>query len=256
MQISLYIAGFKKIQLYGLESYTLIFKSGAEGEQYVKSHLENSVKVYELLTYEEIGSSAIKLLNEILIQIPESFKYIIKAAERTAFAKSSLIYSDLVELFNSTLIPLKLQVMDFINNLLRSTPDDKASCKLMAQLETLNFYEYLRKATEFRCVELDEGITNFQKLTKKLISGTQYENEALRNLIQELTIQIEKLQGKIVGFAEQQNLFEYLKQNLRNYNNAARMSIERSTLYTPCINLNKNSHTYKYSYHRKTEIVV
>lgn len=217
-----------------MEAYSFAFISSPVGLEFVRNNLEVTAQMFELLSQEGVGLMVLDMLSVILEEIPKSYHYIVKAAKRSAITKSRVVYAELLDLFKLEEIDIKIRVMVFINNLLKFSPNDKLVCRFIAQLESLNFYEYLQEATKLQCDELNQAITNFQKLGKVVIRTTQYENEALRNRIKELQHNCSKLEGKLMLFAEQQNLFDYLKDDFRCLEALAKMSVERGTLYTPC----------------------
>eukprot|EP00826_Nyctotherus_ovalis_P038903 TRINITY_DN3687_c0_g1_i11.p1 TRINITY_DN3687_c0_g1~~TRINITY_DN3687_c0_g1_i11.p1 ORF type:complete len:245 (+),score=73.08 TRINITY_DN3687_c0_g1_i11:681-1415(+) len=231
-----------------MEAYSCAFISSPVALDLVRGSLEVTMRMYELLTQEGVGMMVLDMLSVILEEIPKSYNFIVKAAKRSAMVKARVVYAELLDLFKSDEVDIKIRVMVFINNLLKFAPNDKLVCRFMAQLESLNFYEYLQEATKLQCDELNQAISNFQILGKVVIRTTQYENEALRNRIKELQTNCTKLEEKLMLFAEQQNLFDYLKDDFRCLEALAKMSVERGTLYTPCtllssslvISLNQN----------------
>ena len=202
--------------------------------EYLKSNLESASKIYELLTREGLSLVVLETLASIVQSLPKFYDYIVKAAKRTARMNSFAPYAELLELFKKDDLDLKVRVVIFINSMLAHAPNDKMICRFVAQLEALNFYEYLQEASTKKCVELNQVITKFQGLASVVIKATQYENEALRNRVKELTMHCEKLEEKSTLYAQQQNLYTYLKEEFRSFSQLAKVSIERGTLYTPC----------------------
>ncbi len=229
------IGGSTSVQLYAMEAYSYAFACGSSGVDYVRNNLESTAKIYELLQREGLATIVLETLAAVLEAFPRSFEYIVKAAKRSAHLQSRAPYSELIEVFKVEDIDIKMRVVLFINNMLKYAPSDKATCKFIAQLESLNFYEYLQEASMLQCTELNQMITQFQILGKVVVRTSQFENEALRNRIKELTKHNEKLEEKVYLFAQQQNLLDYLKDDFRSFSTLAKVSIERGTLYTPCM---------------------
>jgi len=218
-----------------MEAYSFALISSPIGLEYVKNNLEATMRIFELLGQEGIGMMVLDMLSFILEEIPKSYNYIIKAAKRSAITKSRVAYAELLDIFKLQEEDIKIRVVVFINNLIKFTPNDKLVCKFISQLESLNFYEYLQEASKLQSEKLNQAISNFQALGKVVIRTTQYENAALRNRVKELQNNCSKLEGKLIMFAEQQNMFDFLKDDFRCLEALAKMSVERGTLYTPCI---------------------
>lgn len=229
------VSSVASIQLYAMEAYAYTFTCVASVNEYIKANLESTAKIYELLSRGELSIIVLATLAEIIEKFPKSYDYIAKAAKRMALVQARAPYSDLIELFRSEDIDIKLRVMLLINNMLKYAPSDKTTCKFMAQLESLNFYEYLQEASTLRCAELNQMISQFQILAKVVVRTTQFENEALKNRIKELRNDCDRLEEKIMPMAEQQSLFQYLRDEFRSMGSLAKMSVERATLFTPCI---------------------
>ncbi len=223
------------MQLYAIEAYSYALACGMAGIEFVKGNMESTAKIYELLSREGLAAVVLETLVAIIEAVPASHAYIMKAAKRTATLQGKAPFSELVELFRRDDLDTKIHVMQLINDMLRHAPSDKVLCKFVARVESLNFYEYLQEASTLRNSELNQLISTFQVLAKVTVRTTQFENEALRNRIKELTQNCEKLEEKLVRYAQQQNLFELMKDDYRAFGVMAKMSIERGTLYVPCL---------------------
>ena len=243
-----------KMKLYAIQAYSSAFISSPAGFDYIKDNLEITAKMYELISYKDLSITVLDIMTAVLEEIPKFIAYIMKTAKRISITKSRAIYSELLDSFKLDEVEIKIRVMNFINSMLKLLPNDKQVCRFISQLENLNLYEYLQEASKRQCAELNQTITTFQKLGKIVIRTTQFENEALRNRIKNLELNCKKLEEKLMMFAEQQSLFEYLKDDFRCLEALAKMSVERGTLYTPCISLVYCSYSYESKQSRKIEI--
>lgn len=203
--------------------------------------MDGAIVLYELLATPGPHENVLVSLNLILEAVPNAFDYIIKAAKKSSTIHRRAPLSDLVEQFKTGDETLKFQVVQFINNLLKHAPNDKSVCKLIAYLEGLNFYEYLQSASNIvetaskEAADLHSQIVEFQKLSNVVIHTTKYENTALKSRIKELTEENDLLKDKDSQYIQQQNLYELMKDDFKSLNSLASMSIEKATLFTPCI---------------------
>ena len=74
---------------------------------------------------------------------------------------------------------------------------------------------------------------NFQRNTKQILGGLQFEAEIHKSRNELLQRKLETLEKKCQIFNEQQQMFNFLRNDLRKYKDVFQKSIEKETIYSP-----------------------
>eukprot|EP00831_Metopus_contortus_P048419 TRINITY_DN3949_c0_g1_i3.p1 TRINITY_DN3949_c0_g1~~TRINITY_DN3949_c0_g1_i3.p1 ORF type:complete len:432 (-),score=74.26 TRINITY_DN3949_c0_g1_i3:304-1599(-) len=237
LQIAL-VGGSQSIQVYAMQAYSYALAYGMAGIEYIKKNLDGTITLFELLSREGLHAVVLCILLAISEEVPKAYDFLMKAAKRTSLIQERAPFSEFIDLLKQDNVEIKTLVVQFINSLMKHAPNDRMLCKFLSQMENLNLYEYLQEASTLPSADLHTQISQFQSLAKVVIKSTKFENEALKNRVKELTHHNEKLEEKLTTFLQQQNLFEIMKDDFHSFQNLAKISIEKATLYTPFIPYN------------------
>ena len=79
--------------------------------------------------------------------------------------------------------------------------------------------------------EFNEKITLFQEQSKIIVKGSMFENVNLKNRLKELKKHCDLLEDRVEKYMSQQNLYQYLVEDLKTYKEASKLAMEKATYF-------------------------
>ena len=204
------------LRAYAVEALSklLDFQSSSD---YIQKKKEIIDVLYEILIKSDTIKCSLFTLNTliaIISQDEEKAMYLIDVAEKYAKKSVTPIFSQVISLLSGSKdTNLKTKALLFINVLLNFC-DSFRLPKLIIQFKEAGIYEVLEKVSKFKENNFQEQLTNFQMKTGKIISGSDYELEIYKKLLEEMKEKCKEIEEKHEKTIETYYMYEKIIEEL------------------------------------------
>ena len=224
------------MRTYALQalSKAMTFESSAE---YVKKNYDIIEILYIILIKSDTVNCSVytlEILITIISQDVTKIGYLLDIMEKYSKKTKTKNFSNIVDLLSTKNkdIKAKIKTLLFINIFINFCEKQRIT-KLYSQLKEAGLYIELEKIAKSKDAEFQEQLTNFQKKTKIIINGSEYEVEMCRKEREELRIKCEEMEKNLEKSIEQQLIYENIVKELLKAQRYANQSNLKNGFFDP-----------------------
>ena len=224
------------MRTYALQalSKALTFESSAE---YIKQNSDIIEILYLILMKSDTLNCSVYTLDILITIISQDVTkigFLLDIMEKYSKKTKTKNFANIVELLSDKNkdIKAKIRTLLFINILINFCEKQRIT-KLYTQLKEAGLYIELEKIAKSKDVEFQEQLTNFQKKTKIIISGSDYEVEMCKKEREDLRIKCEEMEKNLENSIEQQLIYENIVRELLKEQRYANQSNLKDGFFDP-----------------------